>query len=193
MLPSGFCSHVGVGAAAVGMEGEVRPGHFQGVATVVARLFALARPHRAYFGQKDAQQLAVIRRLVRDLGFPVRIVECPTVREPDGLALSSRNVYLGAEDRRASTVLHRALRRAQTVFQGGERDRERIVAAARSVIEQEPRARLDYLELRADGDLQALPPGPVGGGRLLVAARFLGGQRPVRLIDNIALADAAGS
>ncbi len=187
MYGEGFASHVAVGAEAEGMEGALRPGHFAGVATVVARLFAIARPHRAYFGEKDAQQLAVIRRLVRDLGFPLAVVGCPIVREADGLAMSSRNVYLGTEDRAASTVLHRALRSARHAFGRGERDRDALVARVRAVLASEPRAAVDYVELRREGDLAPLPPGPVGGGRMLVAARFAGGARPVRLLDNLAL------
>lgn len=182
-----FCSHVLVGAAAEGMEGALRPGHFSGVATVVARLFALVRPHRAYFGEKDAQQLAVVRRLARDLGFPVRVVPCAIVREADGLAMSSRNVYLGAADRRASTVLVQALRAAREAFRAGEHDRDRLLRVAADVLASEPRAALDYLELRSEGDLEALPPGPVVGGRMLVAARFRDGVRPVRLLDNLSL------
>jgi pantoate--beta-alanine ligase len=187
MYDPDFCSHVDVGRAADGMEGAVRPGHFRGVATVVARLFAIAQPTRAYFGEKDAQQLAVIRRMTRDLGFPIRIVACPIVRDADGLALSSRNVYLGAADRAASTVLVRALRSARTAFGRGERDRDALLARARAVIAAEPRAQLDYLELRREGDLAELPPGPVAGGRMLVAAMFRDGVRPVRLLDNLAL------
>ncbi|MCA3007344.1 MAG: pantoate--beta-alanine ligase [Phycisphaerales bacterium] len=187
MYDPDFCSHVDVGRAADGMEGAVRPGHFRGVATVVARLFAIAQPTRAYFGEKDAQQLAVIRRMTRDLGFPIRIVACPIVRDADGLALSSRNVYLGAADRAASTVLVRALRSARTAFGRGERDRDALLARARAVIAAELRAQLDYLELRREGDLAELPPGPVAGGRMLVAAMFRDGVRPVRLLDNLAL------
>jgi pantoate--beta-alanine ligase len=192
MFGEGFCSRVAVGREAEGMEGAVRPGHFGGVATVVARLLALARPHRAYFGAKDAQQVAVIRRLVRDLGLPVRVVECPTVREPDGLALSSRNRFLSPADRQAAAVLHRALLAAQEAHRQGERQPGRLVGAARAVLDAEPRARLDYLELRREGDLQPLPPGPVRRGRLLVAARFSDGGRSVRLIDNVSLAPGAG-
>jgi pantoate--beta-alanine ligase len=192
MYDADFSSHVGVGAAAATMEGALRPGHFAGVATVVARLLAIARPHRAYFGEKDAQQLAVIRRLVQDLGFPTAVVPCAIVREPDGLAMSSRNVYLCAEDRRASSVLFRALASAQHAFQRGERDRDALLRRARAVLATEPRAEVDYLELRREIDLQPLPPGPLDGGRLLVAARFRGGQRPVRLLDNLSLLPAAG-
>ncbi|MEY4675079.1 MAG: hypothetical protein RL148_2863 [Planctomycetota bacterium] len=187
MYDPGFCSHVSVGAAAEGMEGAVRPGHFGGVATVVARLFAIARPHRAYFGQKDAQQLAVILRMNRDLGFPTEVVRCPTVREPDGLAMSSRNVYLGAADRKAATVLHRALRAAQAAFAAGTRDRDRLVATVRDLVAAEPRATIDYVELRSEPDLLELPPGPVTDGRMLVTARFVDGVRPVRLLDNMGL------
>ncbi len=190
MYAPGFCSSIAVGVEAMGMEGALRPTHFQGVATVVARLFALSGPHRAYFGKKDAQQVAVIRRLVADLGFPVRLVECPIVRESDGLALSSRNVYLGAADRKAAAVLYRALRQAQQAFRGGRCDRDELVAVATAVIRGEPRAQLDYLELRSEGALQPLPPGSVAAGRLLVAARFVDSVRPVRLLDNLALEDA---
>ena len=186
-----FCSHVGVGSAATTMEGALRPGHFAGVATVVARLFALARPQRAYFGEKDAQQLAVIRRMTKDLGFPLQIIGCPIVREADGLAMSSRNVYLDAADRAASTVLFRALSSAQFGWRHGERDRDRLVERCRSVLASEPRARLDYVELRAAADLAELPPGPVVDARLLVAARFHGGTRPVRLLDNCRLGEGA--
>ncbi|MBM4062705.1 MAG: pantoate--beta-alanine ligase [Planctomycetes bacterium] len=187
MYDPGFCSHVAVGGAASGMEGALRADHFRGVATVVARLFALARPHRAYFGEKDAQQLAVIRRMTRDLGFPIHVVGCPIVREADGLAMSSRNVYLGPADRAASTVLHRALCSARAAFARGERGRDALIARVRAVLATEPRAAVDYVELRAEGDLAPLPPGPVDGGRLLVAARFTDGARPVRLLDNLSL------
>ncbi len=187
MYDAAFASHVAVGAEAEGMEGAVRPGHFGGVATVVARLLAMSRPHRAYFGEKDAQQLAVIRRMVRDLGFPLRLVGCPIVREADGLAMSSRNVYLAAEDRAASTVLHRALQSARHAFARGERDRDALLQRVHTVLASEPRAAVDYVELRREGDLAMLPAGPVHGGRVLVAAKFRGGQRPVRLIDNLSL------
>jgi pantoate--beta-alanine ligase len=190
MYAPGFCSNVAVGVEAETMEGALRPTHFQGVATVVARLFALSNAHRAYFGRKDAQQVAVVRRMARDLGFAVRIVECPIVREADGLAMSSRNVYLGAADRQAATVLYRALRTAQQAFRGGRRDRDQLIEAAAAIVRSERRAALDYLELRSEGDLRPLPPGPVAGGRMLVAARFVDGGRPVRLLDNMALDEA---
>lgn len=187
MYDEQFCSHVGVGDEALGMEGGVRDGHFGGVATVVARLFALARPHRAYFGQKDAQQVAVVRRMCKDLGFPLQVVACPIVREPDGLALSSRNVYLGEQDRQAATVLYRAMRSAREQFERGQRDRDALVERVRTILATEPRCAVDYVELRREHDLRELPPGPVDGGRLLVAGRFVDGERPVRLLDNLSL------
>ena len=193
MYETGFCSNVDVGAEAEGMEGAVRPGHFRGVATVVARLFAIARPHRAYFGEKDAQQLAVITRMTRDLGFPIQIVRCATVREPDGLAMSSRNVFLEPGDRIASTVIYRALCSARDAFARGTRDRDELLHQARQVLATEPRAAVDYLELRREVDLQPLPSGNLDGGRLLVAARFSRGSRPVRLLDNMSLSQGEPS
>ncbi|MCB9878412.1 MAG: pantoate--beta-alanine ligase [Planctomycetes bacterium] len=193
MYGDAFASHVAVGREAEGMEGALRPGHFAGVATVVARLFAMARPHRAYFGEKDAQQLAVIRRMTLDLGFPLEVVPCPIVREADGLAMSSRNVYLGDDDRRASAVLHRAMQSAAERFRRGLRDRDALLARVRAVLATEPRAAVDYVELRREGDLAELPPGDVDGGRLLVAARFSDGARPVRLLDNLSLVDRVGN
>src|SRR5262249_8190786 len=121
LYPPGHATFVEPGGAALGLEGACRPGHFRGVATVVAGLLNLVQPDVAVCGQKDARQLAVIRQLVRDLSYPVEIVPGPTVREPDGLALSSRNAYLSAEERRAATVLHRALRAAETLIAAGER------------------------------------------------------------------------
>jgi pantoate--beta-alanine ligase len=193
MYEPGFCSNVDVGAEAQGMEGALRPGHFRGVATVVARLFAIALPHRAYFGEKDAQQLAVITRMTRDLGFPIQIVRCAIVREPDGLAMSSRNVFLEAGDRKASTVIYRALCHARELFARGTHDRDTLLQRAREVLASEPRAEVDYVELRREGDLQPLPGGTVDGGRLLVAARFSRGSRPVRLLDNMSLAHVEAS
>ena len=149
------------------LEGASRPGHFDGVATVVAKLFNLAGPCRAYFGEKDWQQLRVIRRLVADLSFPVEVVACPTVRDADGLACSSRNARLSAEERRAATVLYRALRAGVAARMAGERNRDTVRRIMADTVAAEPLAALDYAE--------ALP------DRLLVAARVGG----VRLIDNI--------
>lgn len=187
MFDDDFCSHVQVGSEAEGMEGSVRDGHFRGVATVVARLFAISKPHRAYFGEKDAQQVAVVRRMARDLGFPVQVVPCEIVREADGLAMSSRNVYLGDDDRKASTVLYRALCSAREQFRRGTRDRDQLIQRIAQVLATEPRCEVDYIELRREGDLQPLPPGDVVSGRMLVAGKFVAGERPVRLLDNMSL------
>ena len=162
------------GPLVAGMEAASRPGHFDGVATVVAKLFNLAGPCRAYFGEKDWQQLAVVRRLVADLSFPVDVVACPTVREPDGLACSSRNVRLSAEQRAAAPVLYRALKAGAAAVAGGEDGPAHVRRVMAGVIEAEPLATLDYAEV--------LP------GRLLVAARI----GPVRLIDNLGVPCADG-
>jgi pantoate--beta-alanine ligase len=160
--------------------GRSRPGHFAGVTTVVAKLLAVVRPDAAYFGEKDAQQVRIIRRMVRDLHDEVRIVACPTVREPDGLALSSRNIYLTPEERRAAPVLCRALRIAAEAGRAGDTDAARVVARLRATIAAEPLAALEYAEA-VDGDtlepVMTLRPGVL----IAVAARF--GR--ARLIDNI--------
>lgn len=183
MYPEGYCTHLSVGAEAEDMEGACRPGHFAGVATVVAKLFAAARPTFAYFGQKDAQQVAVVRRMARDLDFDVAIRVCPTVREPDGLALSSRNVYLSPQEREVARALPRALRAAREAFAAGERDRERLRRAALDVLAAEPLVEVQYLEIRREGDLAPLPENEISGGRILVAAKV--GE--TRLIDNMSL------
>ncbi|HVV35765.1 MAG TPA: pantoate--beta-alanine ligase [Acidimicrobiales bacterium] len=162
--PNGTRTTIHVAEVSEGMEGAVRPGHFDGVATVVAKLFNAAGPCRAFFGEKDYQQLQVVTQLVRDLSFPVEIVPCPIVREADGLALSSRNVYLSPEDRAAATVLHRAL-------QAGAADLDHAVEVITDIVNHEPRATLDYAEaVVTDHET-----------RLLVAAKF----GTTRLLDNI--------
>jgi pantoate--beta-alanine ligase len=165
------------------LEGASRPGHFGAVATVVAKLFHAVGRCAAYFGEKDAQQLAVIRRAVADLDLAVQIVGCPTVREADGLAMSSRNSYLGAEERRAATVLHRALQAARARWAAGERDAERLRAVLREEIAGEPRARLDYAAVADPLTFQDLA--RVEGEALLLLAVFVG---RTRLIDNMRLA-----
>jgi len=171
------------------LEGASRPGHFAGVATVVAKLFNLAGGCRAYFGEKDFQQLMVVRRLVEDLSFPVEVVGCPTVREPDGLACSSRNGRLGPEERPAAAALFRALRAGAALISGGETDANRVRAAMAAVIAVEPKARLDYAEVVDPGTLAPLTV-VTGVVRLLVA----GHVGAVRLIDNLeASADASSS
>lgn len=145
MYPPGFSTSVDAGALAERFEGAARPGHFRGVATVVTKLLAILQPHRAYFGQKDAQQLHLIRHVVADLNIPVQIVASPTVREADGLALSSRNVYLSAEERRAARVLITSMRAAETLFRRGERRVPQLRQTVLDVLAQEPLARPDYV------------------------------------------------
>ncbi len=169
------------GGLADRLEGATRPGHFGGVATVVAKLFAIAGSCRAYFGEKDYQQLLVVRRLAADLSFPVDVVACPTIREADGLALSSRNAYLSAAERRAATVLYRALRAAAESVEGGERHAEGLRSRMAAIVVSEPLARLDYAEVAHPATLEPLDAVPPGGARLLVAA-WIGGTR---LIDNL--------
>ena len=182
MYPDGYQTYVEVTGVSRGLCGAARPGHFRGVATVVAKLFLAAKPHVAVFGEKDCQQLAVIRAMNRDLDFGIEIVGAPIVREEDGLAMSSRNAYLKGDDRVAARCLSRGLFRAKALFETGERDPGALVAAARAAIEGEPRARLEYAEGR---DPRTLAPmsGRVDAMTILVAARV----GPARLIDNITL------
>jgi pantoate--beta-alanine ligase len=165
-----------------GWEGASRPGHFDGVATVVAKLFAMAGPCRAYFGLKDFQQLAVVRRLAAELSLPVEVVGCPIVREPDGLALSSRNVRLSASERTAATALSRALATGRAALADGERSAAAVAGAMRAVIDDEPLVELDYAAVVDADTLRAAEvlPSDLGSLRLLVAGRV----GPVRLIDN---------
>jgi pantoate--beta-alanine ligase len=182
MYPPGFATSIDVGAVARPLEGAVRPGHFAGVATVVAKLFNIAQPTRAYFGQKDAQQAAVIRRLARDLDFPLEVVIAATVREPDGLAMSSRNSYLAPDERAAAVVVHRALSAAAAGFAAGVRDAEALRAAMREVLAAEPRAEVDYVsiaDLETLEELQRI----VAGALASMAVRI--GR--TRLIDNLLL------
>jgi pantoate--beta-alanine ligase len=185
VYPPGFDTTVRVGAVAQPLEGAARPGHFDGVATVVALLFALVGAEHAYFGQKDAQQVMVIERMATDLALPTRVVRCPTIREPDGLALSSRNVHLSAVERRAAPVLHRALLAAREAWAAGERDAEALRGRMREVLAAEPLARVDYVSC-ADGlTLRELE--RVTGPALLSLAVVLGSTR---LIDNELLGSA---
>lgn len=180
MYPRGFASRVQVeGPLTTLWEGEVRPGHFQGVATVVARLFLLVRPERAYFGEKDYQQLLVIRKMVKDLGFPLEVVGVPTVREEDGLALSSRNVYLSPETRRKATVLYQALLAMKEAARMGKGVGEALAEGER-VLAQVPEFRPDYLAIVHPETLLPLSRW-VPGARGIVAGRF----PEVRLIDNL--------
>lgn len=182
MYPPGFQTWVIVEELSRPLEGASRPGHFRGVATVVAKLFNIVQPDRTYLGQKDAQQAVVIRRMVRDLNFPVEIVVCPTVREPDGLALSSRNTYLNPQERQAATVLFRALQAAKARYEAGERDGERLREAMREVLRGEPLARVDYVSVADPETLEELS--RVEGPALLSLAVYIGNTR---LIDNLLL------
>ncbi|MCS6870068.1 MAG: pantoate--beta-alanine ligase [Anaerolineae bacterium] len=183
MYPQGFQTYVNVEAVSQGLEGARRPGHFRGVATVVAKLFNIVQPQRAYFGQKDAQQLAVIRQMVRDLAFPIEIVGVPTVRASDGLALSSRNSYLTPEERAAAPVLYRALCAAQARYESGERDAETLRETMRAVLAAEPLAHVDYVSV-ADAETLCECEGAISGAVLLSMAVRIG---RARLIDNITL------
>jgi pantoate--beta-alanine ligase len=182
MYPAGFQTWITVEKVTQPLEGRMRPGHFRGVATIVAKLFNAVQPHRAYFGQKDAQQTVVIRQMTRDLDFPVEIVVCPTVREADGLAMSSRNAYLRPEERQAATVLYRGLYAAQVAFRSGERDAERLRSIVAETVASEPLAHLQYVSCADVGSLEELD--RVTKQALLSLAVFVG---ETRLIDNLIL------
>jgi pantoate--beta-alanine ligase len=182
MYPPGFQTWVTVEHLTLPLEGAVRPGHFRGVTTVVAKLFNAVQPQLAYFGQKDAQQAAVIRRMTRDLDFPVEVVVCPTVREADGLAMSSRNAYLNPDERKAATVLFRALSAARVAHREGERDAESLRRIVRETVGAEPLARLQYVSCADYDTLEELE--TVAGKALLSMAVHLG---KTRLIDNFVL------
>ena len=183
IYPPGFDTWVEPGALAARLEGAARPGHFRGVATVVTKLFNLVRPDRAYFGQKDGQQVLVIQQLVRDLNIGVEIVVVPTVREADGLALSTRNAYLTPEQRKAATVIYRALSRAQKLRRQGVAGGEELRAAVRRVLEEEPLVeQVEYVSLADCGTLEELD---VLAGRAMLSVAVRLGQ--TRLIDNLIL------
>lgn len=182
MYPTGYQTWVEVEAMTSPLEGAMRPGHFKGVTTVVAKLFNAVQPHKAYFGQKDAQQAAVIRRMVRDLNFPIEIVVCPTQREADGLAMSSRNVYLDAEQRKAATVLFRSLSAAKELYEAGERDAKKIRGKMKEVLASEPLAEPQYVSCADYDSLEELD--VIQGKILLSMAVFIG---KTRLIDNFVL------
>jgi pantoate--beta-alanine ligase len=182
MYPKSYQTWVEVETVTRPLEGAMRPGHFRGVTTVVAKLFNAVQPHRAYFGQKDAQQVAVIRQMTRDLNFPIEIVVCPIVREPDGLAMSSRNVYLDVEERKAATVLYRALIAAKNLYENGERDAEKLRLLMREVLATELLAQMQYVSCADYDTLEELE--TVTGKALLSLAVFVG---KTRLIDNFVL------
>lgn len=182
MYPTGYQTWVEVEAMTRPLEGSMRPGHFKGVTTVVAKLFNAVQPHKAYFGQKDAQQVAVIRRMVRDLNFPLEIVVCPTEREADGLAMSSRNVYLDPDQRKAATILFRSLSAARELYEAGERDAEKVRGKMKEVLASEPLAEAQYVSCADYDTLEELD--EIKGKALLSMAVFIG---KTRLIDNFVI------
>jgi pantoate--beta-alanine ligase len=182
IYPHGHVTWVLVDGLSKKLDGRSRPGHFRGVTTIVAKLFHILEPDAAFFGQKDAAQLAVIRRMVQDLNFPVEIVACPIVREPDGLAMSSRNAYLNREERTRALVLQRALQKARQQFQAGERSSAKLISAAKDVLAIEPQVRLDYFEIVDPDTLD--PVEQISQETLVAVAAYVGNTR---LIDNLVL------
>jgi len=182
MYPPGFSSWVDVEKVTERLEGAARPGHFRGVATVVAKLFNIVQPTRAYFGQKDAQQVVVIKRMVADLNMDPEVVVVPTVRESDGLAMSSRNVYLNSKERQAATVLFKALMLAQQLRKDGEKDAEKIRRQMAALIRKEPLAQIDYVSIADAGTLEELD--LIGRPAVACLAVRIG---KMRLIDNVPL------
>lgn len=180
----GYQTWVEVTALTQRLEGEMRPGHFRGVTTIVAKLFNAVQPEKAYFGQKDAQQVAVIRRMVADLNFPIEIVVCPTIREPDGLALSSRNVYLNPAERQAAPILYRALKNARDAFHGGTKEADEIRSIISETIQSEPLAEMQYASCANINSLQELS-GEID--KALLSTAVLIGR--TRLIDNILIGE----
>jgi pantoate--beta-alanine ligase len=181
MYPSDFQTWVTVDEVTKPLEGKLRPGHFKGVTTIVAKLFNAVQPDRAYFGQKDAQQAVVIRQMVHDLNFNLEVVVCPTVREADGLAMSSRNIYLNPDERQAATVLYRALRAAQSAYAAGERDAQALRQAMNDILQGQPLAHAQYVSC-ADPETMVELDGLITGRALLSMAVYIGSTR---LIDNI--------
>ena len=182
IYPNGQVTWVLVEGLSEKLDGRSRPGHFRGVTTIVSKLFHILEPDAAFFGQKDAAQLAVIRRMVEDLNFPVAIVACPIVREPDGLAMSSRNAYLNREERGRALVLQRSLQQVQREFQAGQRIAAQLISAAKKVFAREPQVVLDYFEIVDPDTLD--PVEQISQKTLVAVAAYVGSTR---LIDNIVL------
>jgi pantoate--beta-alanine ligase len=182
MYPAGAVTYVTVESLSNKLCGRSRPGHFRGVTTVVSKLFNIVEPDRAFFGQKDAAQLAIIHQMVRDLNISVQIVACPIVREPDGLAMSSRNAYLDPQQKKSALALYRSLLEVQKRFARGEQRPDPLIEAGRQVFTEEPAVKLDYLEIVDPDTLD--PVDDVSRGALVVVAAFVG---KARLIDNLAL------
>lgn len=185
IYPEGSATHVNVEGLTETLEGAARPGHFRGVATVVTILFNTIRPDIAVFGQKDAQQLAIIRRLTKDLGFETEIVSVPTVREPSGLAMSSRNELLSADDRQRASVIFRALTEAENAFKAGQRNASKLTQIVEELLKTEERAHMEYVAVADPSTLQPIEKIEVGDALIAVAARF--GE--IRLLDNVILTE----
>jgi len=184
IYPSDFQTWVTVEEVTQRLEGAMRPGHFRGVTTIVAKLFNAIQPDKSYFGQKDAQQAVVIRRMVKDLSYPIEIVICPTIREPDGLAMSSRNVYLTPQERKSATILFKALSAAENAYMDGVQDADVLREIMSDITSSEPSARIDYISCADPDNLNELS-GPVKLALLSMAVKF----GDTRLIDNILIGD----
>ncbi|HSY58108.1 MAG TPA: pantoate--beta-alanine ligase, partial [Terriglobales bacterium] len=179
IYPKGFRTTVEVEGLSARLEGRSRPGHFEGVATVVLKLFEIVQPRFAFFGRKDAQQSRIIQQMATDLNLDTEVIVAPIVREPDGLALSSRNAYLSPEDRRAATALHRSLEAVRREIASGERDAARLIVVARRILDSEPGVKIDYVEI---ADAETLEPVTVLRNRCFILIAALVGK--TRLIDN---------
>lgn len=188
IYPPGASTFVEVEGLSQRLDGASRPGHFRGVATVVSKLFLMASPHQAFFGQKDAAQVAVLRKMVRDLHFDVEIVVCPIVRDADGLALSSRNAYLSAQERQRALVLSHSLHRVEELLKSGTTSAEKLISAAQEVFAQEPQVRIDYIVAVNPDTLEAIT--DIRSGVLFAVAAWVG---TTRLIDNIVIPSRIGS
>lgn len=179
MYAESFSTNVDAGSPSFELCGKSRPIHFKGVCTVVSKLLHIVTPDRAYFGQKDAQQLAVIRRMVRDLNIDSKIIGCPIIREDDGLAKSSRNVYLSTEERKAATILHKALTKGEAMVRAGEKDSSKVIAEITNIIESEPLSKIDYVQVVSFPDIEVID--KICGSILTAVAVYIG---KTRLIDN---------
>jgi pantoate--beta-alanine ligase len=190
IYPSGFRTYVNVEGLGDRLEGKTRPGHFRGVATVVAKLLEVVQPHAAFFGRKDAQQARILRQMALDLNLDAEISVQPIVREPDGLAMSSRNAYLNEEDRRAATALSRGLASAAAAIEAGERNSSVLVEKVRATLGAAPAIRPDYVELVSEETFE--PAAKLSGTSLLLVAAYVGISRPTRLIDNLLITPEPG-
>lgn len=179
MYTDGFSTFVDLNNLTSGLCGKSRPTHFRGVCTVVSKLFNIVNPDKAYFGQKDAQQLSIIKQMVTDLNFDIEIVSCPIVREADGLAKSSRNTYLSKEERQASTIINKSLKKAKTLIKSGERDSKNVIDFIKNEISKEPLAKIDYVSIVDNNTIKNTK--TIEDGSLIAVAVFIGNTR---LIDN---------